>query len=227
MICKTMSGCDASCKASMEICQCHTGRRSQFSATCSLSCLSGLPSGRWGHSLTAVNDGRALLFGGQGDGLELCKDACWLFSKARNTWDELTTGVPASRMGHAAAYNPVRKLTSRLACLVHVSFLLLCVVYWTDVQATLGGRRMEENEHRKQEEKTEREKRRRDERTRAFRLSGDESHAHFTLSCKRRRALSLLQVGRSTRDSFGMCSTLTQSRTRGNSSRYVVLLSHS
>ena len=65
------------------------------------------PSGRWGHSFTAVSRQQAIMFGGQGEGHELCKDYLWLYDReSEERWQQLeTTGPqPPSRMGHTAVY---------------------------------------------------------------------------------------------------------------------------
>lgn len=65
--------------------------------------------------MTAMQDNLALMFGGQGDGHELCKDGCWLYSADKQTWTDLSNGAPASRMGHAACFDPVRALAGMTA----------------------------------------------------------------------------------------------------------------
>jgi hypothetical protein len=61
--------------------------------------------------MTAMCDTLALMFGGQGDGLELCRDGCWLYTADKRAWTNLSSSAPASRMGHAACYDPVRHTT--------------------------------------------------------------------------------------------------------------------
>ncbi len=65
------------------------------------------PSGRWGHTLIGLGDSQVLLFGGGGE--KLAKDACWLYKVDANQWQSLmhSPGMPPSRMGHSACYDPV------------------------------------------------------------------------------------------------------------------------
>lgn len=70
------------------------------------------PCGRWGHSVVLVQGQRAgptaVMFGGQGQGGELCRDALWLLDTAAGAWSEpACAATPASRMGHACAVDEV------------------------------------------------------------------------------------------------------------------------
>eukprot|EP00730_Choanoeca_flexa_P015214 TRINITY_DN6928_c0_g1_i1.p1 TRINITY_DN6928_c0_g1~~TRINITY_DN6928_c0_g1_i1.p1 ORF type:complete len:610 (+),score=153.11 TRINITY_DN6928_c0_g1_i1:65-1894(+) len=65
------------------------------------------PTGRWGHSFTAINATQAILFGGQGEGYELCKDYLWLYDcDTADKWHQIETSgpLPPNRMGHTAVF---------------------------------------------------------------------------------------------------------------------------
>ena len=68
------------------------------------------PTGRWGHTMTAINGSQAVLFGGQGEGYQLCKDYLWLYDNdSSDKWHQVeTTGdMPPTRMGHTAVHYEV------------------------------------------------------------------------------------------------------------------------
>eukprot|EP01135_Chromosphaera_perkinsii_P004861 Nk52_evm7s301 gene=Nk52_evmTU7s301 len=89
---------------------------SKTQATLTQKSSKNVPRGRWGHSLTAVDGCKLILFGGQGEREKLVEDQLWCFSPPENQEDvfypskwsyekiEVKGNPPGTRMGHSATY---------------------------------------------------------------------------------------------------------------------------
>ncbi|CAL1589985.1 unnamed protein product [Knipowitschia caucasica] len=68
-----------------------------------------LPSGRWGQTLSPIDQHRAILIGGQGAKMHFCKDPMWKLCTEDMSWmtaETLALGpTPEARIGHTAVYD--------------------------------------------------------------------------------------------------------------------------
>ncbi|XP_040185002.1 rab9 effector protein with kelch motifs-like [Rana temporaria] len=72
--------------------------------------ISGVPSGRWGHTLCPADSETVILIGGQGTRMQFCKDSMWKLKTENNTWfpvEAVADGsTPEARTGHTAVFDP-------------------------------------------------------------------------------------------------------------------------
>ncbi|XP_053576039.1 rab9 effector protein with kelch motifs [Bombina bombina] len=68
------------------------------------------PTGRWGHTLCPIDYQTVILIGGQGTGMQFCKDAMWNLNTESHKWAPVDTlsdrSSPESRTGHTAVFDP-------------------------------------------------------------------------------------------------------------------------